>query len=518
MESVEIAKYVDMALRRRYWIIVCLLVTLLAGLFYALITPKMYKGETLILVVPQRVPDNYVQSIVSENIEERLQTIQQQVTSRTNLEEIIDEYQLFKDLSEQDVSVQEQVERFRKRIEISVSRGSAFSISFQYEDPRKAMEITNRLASNFIAENLKIRESQAIGTSEFLGDEVEAIERRLQERENALKEYRESYMGGLPEQLDTNLNLLERLQVQLDQLKSNLREEEDRKAVVQTQIAEQAASGTIAVSTAGPQGQGTRDIQSLRNELASLEAKYTSKHPDVVRLKETVASLEREIAQRTTTLTSDNDQVLPVRVDPVLASQLQNIDLEISGLRVEIEKTEAQIAWYQKKVEETPQREQELISLNRDYDNVNELYSSLLGRKLEAEIAVSLEKKQKGEQFRVIDPAKLPERPIRPDFRIVVFAAIVLGLGLGGGMAYLLEMMDTSFKTPEEVEQELQVPVLVSTPFVYTENELKNQRKREILKAAYLVGGFVLSAVGIILSVKGVDKTLEYFRDFFGII
>lgn len=514
MESVEIKKYVDLALRQKYWIIISVLLTLLAGLYYGLITPKMYQGETLILVVPQRVPSSYVQSIVSESIQERLQTIRQQVTSRTNLEKIIDENQLFKNLGERNVSVQDKVELFRNRIGISVSRGSSFSISFQYEDPRKAMEITNTLASNFITENLKIRESQAIGTSEFLGDELESVKKDLLEQEDALKNYRERYMGGLPEQLDTNLSILGRLQEQLEQLQSNLRDAENRKIVVRTQLVEQ--SETRAGIPTSPSGQGPmRDIQSLRNELTSLEAKYTSKHPDVIRLRETIASLEHDISENETQQVPDEEISLLVGIDPVLRDQLRDIDMEISGLNAEIEKTKAQIAWYEKKVEETPNREQELLSLNRDYANVNDLYNSLLSRKLEAEIAVSMEKKQKGEQFRVIDPAKLPERPIRPNVRKIMLMALALGLGVGGGVAYLLEIMDTSYRAPEEMEQEVQVPVLVSMPFVYTGNELKNQKRKEIIKAVSVSVGFALSAAGIILVVKGVDKTMEYFTGLF---
>ncbi len=514
MQSFEITKYVDMALRRKYWIIISVLLTLLAGLFYGLATPKMYQGETLILVVPQKVPNNYVQSIVSESIQERLQTIRQQVTSRTNLEKIIDENQLFKDLDERNVSVQDKVDLFRNRIGISVSRGSSFSISFQYEDPRKAMDITNRLASNFITENLKIRESQAIGTSEFLGDELESVKKDLLEQEDALKNYRERYMGGLPEQLDTNLSILGRLQGQLEQLQSNLRDAENRKIIARAELVEQSNMRVANSHSSSGQGQ-VRDIPSLRNELMSLETRYTSKHPDVIRLRETIASLEHDISENETEQATEGEASLPVGINPVFRDQLRDIEVEISGLNVEIEKIKAQITWYQVKVEETPKREQELLSLNRDYANVNELYNSLLSRKLEAEIAVSMEKKQKGEQFRVIDPAKLPERPIRPNIRKILLIALALGLGVGGGAVYLLEMMDTTYRAPEEMEQELQVPVLVSMPFVFTGNELKNQKRKEIIKAASVSVGFALCAVGIVLAIKGVDKTLEYFTSFF---
>jgi uncharacterized protein involved in exopolysaccharide biosynthesis len=271
----------------------------------------------------------------------------------------------------------------------------------------------------------------------------------------------------------------------------------------------------IAVSSTG-QTQEMSDIQSLRNELASLEARYTSKHPDVIRLKETIAGMEREIEEEAAERgDSDDNMSIPTGIDPALRRQLQDTELHIAGLEDEIEKTKSQIEYYQKKVEETPKREQELISKNRDYENENELYNSLLNRKLEAEIAVSMEKKQKGEQFRVIDPAKIPTDPIEPNMRKVLMLTLAFGLALGGGLAYLSETMDTSYKAPEEVEQEIQVPVLVSMPFLYTQNELKNQKRKEIIKAASVSLGFAFSAVGIVLAIKGVDKTLDFFTSFF---
>ena len=226
METREILKYVDMASRRKWWIIITFLIALLGGLAYTLVTPKIYQAQTLILVQPQKVPEDYVREIVSSEISNRLRTITQQVTSRTNLEKIIREYDLYSDEKYNRLTLDQKVELFRKNIEILTSKGgrrdtetSSFSISFEGRDPRKVMAVTNTLASNFISENLKIRESQAIGTSTFLSDELKSAERRLAEKEAELRKYREKYMGGLPEQLDTNLRILERLQEQLDQAK-----------------------------------------------------------------------------------------------------------------------------------------------------------------------------------------------------------------------------------------------------------------------------------------------------------
>ena len=154
----------------------------------------------------------------------------------------------------------------------------------------------------------------------------------------------------------------------------------------------------------------------------------------------------------------------------------------------------------------------ELLALKRDYDNLMELYNSLLNRKLEAEIAVSMEKKQKGEQFRVIDPAKTPNRPIKPNTQKIMIMIFVLGLGLGGGLAYLIEMMDTSYKIPEDVEKELKLPILVSMPIRYTDTEIKRKKIREIMALASIVICFILSAFGIVFAIKGVDATLDYLK------
>lgn len=517
MEAFDLTKYQDIALRRKYWIIIPFLLTVLAGLCYFILTPKVYEAETLILVQPQRVPEEYVRSIVSASTEDRLRTIEQQVTSRTNLEKIIDEFQLFKKDHERLV-IDDMVTALRKRIQISVREGSrnreasTFTITFRGENPETVMKVTNALASNFISEDLKIREDQALGTSTFLADELESVERRLLEKENELKDYRERYMGGLPEQLETNLSILERLQAQLDQLHNNLRDAENRKIAIQAQIAEQSGGRggtTLPVTTPG---EDARDIQSLRNELASLEARYTSKHPDIIRLKETINSLEQGIDEPAPEVGSDDAMQLAAGVDTTLRSQLRDTNLEIAALKDEVKNTQSQISWYQKKVEETPKREQELFSLNRDYDNLKELYNSLLNRKLEAEIAVSMEKKQKGEQFRIIDYAKVPIRPVKPDVSGVIMLTLALALGIGGGAAYLAEIMDTSYKTPEEMEEELQIPVLVSMPFLHTESERKNQRRKQVLKAASVLVGFVLSAMGIVLATKGVNTTLDYLK------
>jgi polysaccharide chain length determinant protein (PEP-CTERM system associated) len=520
MDTTEITKYLDMARRRKYWIIIPFMAAVLVGLAYVLTAPKVYEAQTLILVQAQSVPQDLVRTIVAESVEDRLRTITQQVTSRTNLEKIIKDYRL----GEEDgrpASLDVLVESVRKRIKIDVGRGAAgrggstnaFSISFRGKDPRQVMQVTNALASNFISQNLEIRESQVLGTSTFLAEELESVRRRLVEKEEELKAYRERFMGGLPDQLNANLAVLQRLQLQMDQLGNNMRDAENRKFLIQ-QTLEEARAGRQTLLPSMAQDREVRDLASLRNELAALEARYTPNHPDVVRLKKTIESMEA--AERQAGVDSTAPTPVVSRAEQALVQQLRDIDLDIAGIRAEMRKVQGEIAVYQRRVEDTPKREQELLTIQRDYNNQRDLYNSLLQRKLEADIAVSMERKQKGEQFRIIDPAKVPTVPVEPDMKRILMMVLALSFGLGGGLAYVREMMDTSIKGPEEIEKELDMKILVSIPYRYTEKEIRKRKIKETVYATSVAAGFGLGAVAIILATKGVDGTLNFFKNLMG--
>jgi len=517
VDTHEITKYLDIAQRRKYWIIITFLVSVLGGLTYTLVAPKVYEAQTLILVQSQSVPQDFVRSIVTDAIEDRLITITQQVTSRTNLETIIRDYGLSQDMG-YSLGVDEMVEAVRKRIKIDVSKGgsrrggaSAFTLSFRGQDPGKVMRVTNALASNFISQNLASRESQVLGTSSFLADELESVRTRLMKKEEEIKGYRERYMGGLPDQLNANIAMLQRLQSQMDQLSRHLADAENRKILVQ-QTVEETRKGMQALSA---QGSETRDLNSLRNELAALEVKYTSNHPDVVRLKKMIETMEASESKPRTD--SRGETVGLSRAEQNLLMQTRDIDLDIASTRAEIRRIQSEMGEYQKRVEDTPRREQELFSTQRDYQNLKSSYDSLLQRKLEADISVSMEKKQKGEQFRVIDPAKIPTFPVDPDMRKIFLMVLALGLGLGGGLAYLVEMMDTSYRSPDEIEKELKLPILVSIPYRHTEQEIRGRKRREVLKAAGVAAGFAVSLVAIVVGTKGFGATVRYIKELAGL-
>jgi polysaccharide chain length determinant protein (PEP-CTERM system associated) len=513
----DVENYLDIAKRRKYWIIIPFLVTILGGLAYALTVPKIYEAKTLILVEEQSVPKDLVRPIVAEGIDERLRTIAQQVTSRTNIEAIIRECRLSGDAGSSS-GIDELVTAVRKEINIDVSRGgggrssiSAFTISYHGKDPKKVMQVTNALAANFISQNLEIRESQVLGTSSFLAGELESVGKRLTEKEEELKAYRERYMGGLPDQLNANLAMLQRLQSKQDQLSKNLADAENRKILIQ-QTVDEVRKGRQTLISPSAEGSGMKDLPALRNELATLEARYTSQHPDVIRLKKQIETMEASEAKPGTA--SSIKTTGPTTTEQALMQQVRDIDLEITSTKEEMKKAQAEMNAYQKRVEDTPKREQELFSIQRDYQNLKGNYDSLLKRKLEADISASMEKKQKGEQFRVLDPAKIPTQPVQPDVRKILLMVLAAGLGLGGGLAYFVEMMDSSFRNADDLEKELKVPVLVSIPFRYTKKEISKRRRNEIVKAASVAVGFAVCVFAILLvtKAKGLENPLEYMK------
>jgi len=323
-------------------------------------------------------------------------------------------------------------------------------------------------------------------------------------------------MGGLPEQLNPNLATLQRLQLRADQLSRDLSDLENRKFLNQQNLEEMRKTGQTATATFSTgKGWEVKDLPFLKSELIALEARYTGNHPDVVRLKKVIETLEAMQSEKETASTAKSAG-LP-KGEQALVQQLNSIDLDIAKAKTEMRLIQGEISVNQKRIEDTPKREQELVSIDRDYKNLKELYSSLVGRKLEADIALNMEKKQKGEQFRILDPATRPTYPVEPNVKKILLVVLALGLGLGGGLVYLIEMMDTSYKTPEEIEKELKLPILVSIPFRRTEREIKTMKRKEILKAAGVATGFAVSAAGIVVGIKGFDIPIKYIKDLAGL-
>ncbi|MDY6792428.1 MAG: XrtA system polysaccharide chain length determinant [Thermodesulfobacteriota bacterium] len=503
-ETIKPKEIIEIVLRRRWYIIIPFCLLMIAGICAVFVLPKIYTSSTLILIQSQKVPEEFVRSLVSADLDSRINTISQQIKSRTNLEKIIKEFNLFPKPEHDQIFIEDKVEAIRDRISIDLIRerrrtsADAFSISFKGRDPEAVKNVTNALANYFIQENLKFRQDRVMGTNVFLQNQLSTMRNRLEELEKTIKNYRERNMGSLPEQLETNLRILDRLQAQLGEKQESLRDAKNRLAMLENQIPSITETQT-SEHTVQPGIGDSSDPEQIKEQLTSLKLRYTDKHPDVIRLTKTLADLEAA---------GKNGAESPTGLSRLSASdrrQYEEIKREIKTLEEDILETTNQIQAIEKRVENTPKMEQELLSLKRDYDNINETYNSLLARKLEAEMSVNMESKQKGEQFRIIDPARKAERPSEPDLKKLFILFIAAGLGIGGGLVFLLEYLDSSFKTPDDIESHLDLPVLATVPAILHPRDVRMKRLNQVLSIFFIIVTIALLAGFTFVSLSGFD-------------
>jgi uncharacterized protein involved in exopolysaccharide biosynthesis len=360
------------------------------------------------------------------------------------------------------------------------------------------MQVTNKLASMFIEENLRFRESRVEGTAEFIGKELQTMESNLKKRENAVRQYKEKNMGELPGQLEANLRILDRLHQQFKTISDNLTAAEDRTVLLQSQIekvmdrqSEIGSSATRSLTQGenihlerGPEDPLLAQLNALKRDLANTESKYTGSHPEVVDLKRKIVALEprvkkqeeererrlRALRGRQQEMIADNHSQAPSPLlDPaterlITQYKAQFIDTqsEARRLKEEMGNLKEQIALYQRRIEETPKREQEMVQLNRDYDILKLYYQSLVDKKFQSQMAENLERKQQGEQFRILDLARLPEKPFKPNRNNLLIMGGLFGLAIGLGLAWFRESMDPSFYEVSDLETYLELPVLAT--------------------------------------------------------
>lgn len=464
--------------------------------------PNRYRSETLILVVPQRVPESYVRSTVTTRIEDRLQSIAQQIMSRTRLERVIQDFNLYPDRRKTDL-VEDIVERMRSNISVEIVKGDAFRVSFSADDPRTAMRVAERLASFFIDESLRDREVLAEGTSEFLESQLEDARRRLVETEQRLEAYRRKHDGELPTQAEANMQGLHNTEMQLQALLDSLNRDRDRRLALDRQVADastpEAPSIMAPSRTEGdtPSGTAAEQLQVAKASLTALLLRLRPEHPDVVRLKRTVEELQRradaEAAQRPVTedrpLTPAERQ-RRARLEESKAA-LQNLDVDITEKSNDEKRLRGVLAEYQKRLEAMPTRESELAELTRDYSTLQQNYQSLLAKKQESQIAANLERRQIGEQFKVVDPARLPEKPSSPDRPRLYALSLALALAIALGIAAVSEYSDRAMRTEEDVRLLFDFLVLATIPYI----EPSTSRRRSIAAASVAVAVLAAGAM-----------------------
>jgi len=370
-------------------------------------------------------------------------------------------------------------------------KGDAFKVTYVSGDPKAAMEVTNRLASLFIEENRRDREVLADGTNQFLESQLEDARRRLAEHEKKVQEYRQQYSGELPTQVQSNLQVIQNTQLQVQAIVESIDRDRDRRIVLERSIADaiaaderSAGAGTSPVEAqASPEEE---ELETARRTLRELQGRLTSEHPDVVRAKRQLRELEAKAAPAAPSASAPAPQpeIRPVRTPAAasrirnLQNEMQNIDRQIAYKEAEERRLRAVMGMYQARVETAPKRESELIELTRDYTTLQQLYTGLLAKREDSKIAANLERRQAGEQFRILDPARVPEQPFSPNRTRMNLMGAIAGLALGLGLVALLEYRDTTLRSDDDVVSTLNLPVLAVIPLLVTSIDERQQKRR----------------------------------------
>ena len=521
--NMEPGEFLDILRRRKWVILLSVLLIHIGSVVYCVVAPDLYQSTMKLLVIPPAVSEGMVRSTANIEYKDRLKMLQQDILSSPRLLAVISEMGLFKEESRK-MSSSAMVSQVRKRIDMEDEGKNSFILFFQHENPEVAMRVTSRLGSFFVEENIRSREATAQETSKFLADEVQETRKRLEVQEEKLKQYKLQFGGELPQQEQANLNRLQRLQ---DQIKNNsdaIARLADRKVFLEAQISniERNAPGAGGQDLWQTVGSGDKaSLPSLLSELAArkkkleeLSMKYTPLYPAVTQARWEVEQLEARIATmrqaakkageesaRGASAPSTSKQAPDIETTGVdageigrLRGQVASIDLEIVALKRESANSAHTIDQIQRKVERLPQREQEMIALSRDYDNIKRSYEELLKKKLDSEVSQKLEEKQKGEQFQVLEPANLPTRPFKPNRPLVLGLALLASFVIGVGGAFAFEMMDPTLRGSKEFRNYFDMPVLACLPLIQDDS----QSRRITVRRAAVVGGLI-SMLGVYL-------------------
>ena len=457
--------------RRKWWLVLGALGGLALGVVAYFVLPPSYTASTSVLVEPQRVPEDYIRPTVTLEVERRLDTLRERVTSHVKLNELIDAIGPGRLDPGGRAGREEIMRKIRGNLEVELGAGrrsaekaAVFQISYTDRDPEVAADVVRLVADLFITENIKDRALQARATEEFLDRELERIREAVAAKEEELRKFKEARMGALPSQLDANLQTLSRLN---DQLSSNLEAQTaiaQRITLLRSQLEGVAVPGTGTPMTPAIQDPLSQALVQARQALIEARRVYTEEHPNVKTLEEEVARLEEQIRNRPP---PSEDPASTAVANPVVANlraQIAAAEAELATRRQQEQRLRAQIADYEARVEEAPRLEQQELALTRDYDNLVASYQDLLAKKTQAALARNLEQSQKGERFKVLRPARVPEKPTWPALHLLAPGGLLLGLALAAGLVLLQELRHPAFRSVSRLSRQLGLPVVASVP------------------------------------------------------
>jgi polysaccharide chain length determinant protein (PEP-CTERM system associated) len=455
------------------------------GLVTATLLPKKYTSETLVLVDQPRVPTEYVKPVVTDDLNHRLASMQEQILSRTRLEPIIEKFGLYSD-QRQHLHMEDLVQKLRTSVTIKPIDQMAgtlhnslpgFYVSVVFDNPQTAQQVCTEITSMFMQQNTREREQQAAQTTNFLTSQLDEAKRKLDEQDQKLAAFKRQFLGSLPEEEQTNLNLLSGMNGQLEANVQSLSRAQQDKTFNESLLSQQEASAAII----SPIFQGSaetpdRQLSDLEQQLAALQAKYTPEHPDVLKLKRQIEDFK--VRMVAAPKPEDNTPKTP-KVDSLqvqqLRAKLRQDDLSILDLTHRQKEIQEQIVQLQGRLQASPVVEQQLKEITRNYQTAQDFYNDILKKREQSAMATDLEHQQESEQFRVLDPPSLPDKPSFPKRGYFAGGGLGVGLLLSLGIMYSIALVDKSMHSERDAEVCLKLPVLAMIPVLEAPGNLGKQ-------------------------------------------
>lgn len=486
----QLRKVVDVADRRKALIISCILIGIAVGLVVYLKQPKVYTSTCLLTYEKQKINPNTMSPDEKGRIDDVVSTLTQIVTSRSSLEKIINDLGLYKKEREK-LPMEDVLAIMRLNVSVVPSReGDTFRVSFSGGNPQEVVRTTNSLSARFIEENVKYREERATETSTYTKDELAMVKETLDTKEAVMRDYKLKYYNEMADQRATNTSRLISLQEQYQEKQNSIQDLERTRVLVRDQIALRkqvlestmvAAEQRLSADRPTPVEPSRARLDRLQAELRMLQGRYTEQHPIIKSLKKKIAVLEQELPAGAesgsvpeTGELRNNEPTDRTVFD--LQAQLQSIAASVDKMNREKVEIQALIKQHEQWISTAPVREAEWSALTREHGELRRRYDFLVAQNLQAGSALNLERKQKGSQFKVVDSAQIPVKPIKPDFLKIMGIALMLGAGLGGGLALALETIDTSFRDPALLEEATGLEIICSVPHIAFHREIVRQR------------------------------------------
>jgi succinoglycan biosynthesis transport protein ExoP len=477
-EAISFNEIVDIVKRRKWSICLPAVIIFVMAAIVALVLPPVYKSMSTILIEEQEIPREYVTTTVTSYAEQRLQTINQRVMSTTRLMDIINRFNLYADLKGKWTN-EEIIDKMRRQINFETVSADvidrrtgnktaatiAFTLSYEGKNPSVVQQVANVLATLYLEENLKVREQQTTGASNFLEEEMKSVQSSLAGLDAKIAAFKQKNLNSLPELAQVNQQELDRVERDIDQMNDRLRTLKEQASYLQTQLA--------SIPTDSASSDKTR-FNELRVKLVELKNRYSDEYPDVVKTRSEIAALEKQLraSGRDNLTKPDNPAFI------TLSSQLASTKVEIDSVRRQLDLLQMRRDGYRSRIEASPRVEEGYKLLLVERNNMQAKYDDLMKKYMEAKVAHGMEKEQMGERFTLIDAAKLPEKPVSPNVPAILLIGLILGIGAGVGVASLQEYNDHSVRSFDELARAAGFPVLASIPEIIIPQDIANTKKK----------------------------------------